>query len=130
MKNILAVFIFSVLVLVGCSSQSDVSEDFLSSAYYHVEDPGRQLAFFEESLYIGPKEIVKPHMTEKEMDEMRENYSDYEVLEFENIKVIEANDNTFEVVDAETDEVVFEFEIDSETGKLISGEDEFLPMNE
>lgn len=129
MKKYVKLLFLPCLLLVGCSGQKDVSEDFQNNVYYNVEDPQKQLVFSEDTLRIDAKETVKPYMTEQEMDDMKENYSDFEALEYDNIKVLETDDHSYEVFDSESDEVVFEFEIDSDSDKLIVGDTEYLPMN-
>lgn len=129
MKKYIKLLVFPVLFLVACSNQNDVSDDFENKVFYNVDDPQQYIMFFENALRIDPEESVKPYMTDQDLEDMTENYSDYEPQNYENIKVLETNDSTYEVIDSETEEVVFEFKMDNDSDKLITEDSEYLPLN-
>ena len=121
--------LLSPLFLLACSKNADVSEQFNNSVHYNVDQPDQEIVFYDGSLQVDPESPIKPFISKADLKEMQENSNIYETQIFEEVKVFNTENNTYEVVDQSSMDTILTFTYDEASQQLVWDDTVYSKMN-
>lgn len=110
------------LFLAACN-QASATDQFDNRVFYNTENPSQQLAFFDGGFLMYAEGNINPNMSAEDLEDAKENPSDFEEINLEEASVVEVSDGEYEVYDGDT--LVLTFNYNEDTNEITTNDQQF-----